>query len=175
MAQANPAKPPSLPPLPASGLPPKGDPRRPVLLAVRTMRVLCVLLFLAAVIMGWRTFSGNTKHITLGDFAQSIGIYLIPGFVYLVCIFGLLERRLWAVVLALVAANLHLIACIILFFALLRSASAEPIALVIAGLWVLAIGQLVWHLAKSVNGIRFDMAGRVDPGPRGFDVTPKGR
>jgi len=144
------------------------------------MRVLCILLFIAAAFMAWRTFGGNTKHITLGILFLNVGVYAIPAIAYLVCIFGLLERRLWTVVLALVLASLHLFGMFVLLVALLLSAlrgatrlsdPAIAVPLLIAAAWIVAIGQLVWHLAMSVRGIRYDMVGRVD-GTSGFDVVP---
>ena len=174
-------RPTPLAPLPASGLPPKGDPRRPVLLAVRSMRLLCVLLFLAAGVMAWQTFRQGLRHVTVPALLWNVGVYAVPAVAYLVCIFGVLERRAGAVVFGLVVAGVHLLGACALFAILAVSVTtgvvrlAEPAAVVgfvIAGLWVVAIAQLVWHLALSLKGIRYDMAGHADGDAAGFDVGP---
>ena len=101
--------------------------------------------------------------------------------VYLACILGLLERRPGVVVFALAWTGLHLAFNAYLFAAMALAAYrgaiplAEPTAKVgpaIAGLWVAAIGQLEWHLAQSIKGIRYDMAGHADAGaePAGYVV-----
>jgi hypothetical protein len=151
-----------------------------VLLAIRSMRLLCVLLFLAAAFMAWRTFGSGVRRYSAGLIFRNIGIYAIPAVGYLICIFGLLERRMWTVVFALVLASLHLLGnCLLLGVFILRASrggatieSGFTVPIVITGLWVIAIAQLVWHLVLSVRGIRYDMAGHADEDAAGFEVLP---
>ena len=143
------------------------------------MRLLCVLLFLAAAVMTWHTFRQGVRHVTAPVLLRNVGVYAIPAVAYLVCIFGLLERRAGVVVFALVVAGLHLLGTCAMFALLALSVASgaapltEPAAVVgfvIAGLWIVAIAQLVWHLALSLKGIRYDTAGHADGDEVGFDV-----
>ena len=144
-------------------IPPRGDPRRPLHLAVRSTRVLAIIFLLfgtcasipmlihGAVPMGGRMFLNLSVFI----------VYVGPGAVYLVTAIYLKCRRFWALILALVMASIQLLFALlgisVLLIAEMRqpagSVAAIPAAILI--FIILALAQLIYHLSLSFNAIRY--------------------
>ena len=165
-------------------LPPKGDPRRPLQLAVRSTRLLGGLL----VLLG---FCGSIPVMFVpgvrgGDplFTAIILIgaaaYFVPGMLYIVFSIYLGHRKPWAVVATIVLASIQLlfvllgIAVLAVTFALPHS-DLPPTALVpvgIAALLAAALAQLIYHLSKSFESIRYEPVGASDRGFEPLAVRP---
>ncbi len=166
-------------------LPPKGDPQRPLHLAVRSTRVLGIL-FLALGLWGTvpMFLAGMRSARPVSTFGMGVialsmvFIHFGPGALYLVCSVFLARRRTWAVITAMIIAGVQL-AYMLLAFAFgglalnLFSAPAAPSALVLVAFGVsmlifLALAQLEYHLSKCFEAIRLAPI-EVQ---RGFDPLP---
>jgi hypothetical protein len=164
-------------------LPPKGDPRRPLHLAIRSARILGIVCVLAG--------AGLAMPVVLQRFGRCRGIfaptwfvlagclfYLLPGTLFLVFAVFMKRRRTWAVVGALATASLIALLLVVAAVAILVAVVAEgeawaiPVFSVIA-VWAaseLAVGQLIFQLAHSFAAIKHQPFGRDDA--RGFETLP---
>jgi hypothetical protein len=145
-------------------LPPKGDPRRPLHLAVRSTRVLAGL-FIALGSCGLLPML--LYGLRFGRLRGSVFFllfYLGPGAAYLVFSIYLKQRKFWAVVCALILTSIYLTltlfgAAMFAYMIVREPARAEdgwmtiPVALLL--LVILALAQLVFHLIRSFEAIKY--------------------
>jgi hypothetical protein len=147
-------------------LPPKGDPRRPLYLAIRSSRAFGIIFFLfgcvtvlpLAVTVGRLGFS----FWILFQFASVVFVTFGPGVTYLVIAFYLKRRRRWAIVTGIVVASIQLLIvlaatgflAVYLFNEGPRMEDALLIPAAIVGLAILALGQLIHHLAQSFEAVK---------------------
>jgi hypothetical protein len=147
-------------------LPPKGDPRRPLYLAIRSTRVLAAIFLLFGsfavfpLVVGGVMLGGLSAIATASFFV----FYMGPGVVYLLCSIYLKRRQFWAVLVSLVLASIQLLLAltgmVFLFVALNQMSrignftfllwAIIPIALII-----LALAQLIYHLILSFEAIKY--------------------
>lgn len=161
-------------------LPPRGDPRRAMHLAARSMLVLgCLFLLLGtcAVLLALpRAFPGRGGPMMWSS-VFGVAVFFLPGVGYVVASVFLGRRQLWAVVVGLVLASVHalLVALGVLgmVVGLVSTGGREPmpllIFLVIWGLLLLALGQLIYHLGRSFEAIKLPPYGQE---VRGFEPLP---
>jgi hypothetical protein len=156
-------------------LPPKGDPRRPLHLAVRSSRVLGAafaligiwwLLSLRPGISGrvtparvWATISSDALVGAFGCFG--------PAFCHLAVAPLLSNYRRRAVTVALMTASLHLLFLLFITarsgFSVLTTATFHPLMvlpLTIVVLFLVSLGQLIHQLARSYESVRLSPFGR---------------
>ena len=160
--------------------PRRSDPRRPLALAVRSTRAIGIVLLLftvataAPLLMSRRMFALGAPFMIM----QLLGLmmYLAPAVIYLICSMFLQRRQFWAVVLALVIASIQLLLmllAVIMLFAV-SSLNQSPFLLIPIGifaLFILALAQLIYHLARSFEAIKF-----VPPEEgRGFELLSVGQ
>lgn len=165
-------------------LPPKGDPQRPLHLAVRFSRIagfLFIGLGTWATLLHFFSMRRAGNAILIGSLAEvalaSSLVYFGPGAIYLVCSVFIARRRRWAVFTAMVLAGIQilLIGWALVMFAK-HFVSADPAArdwsvvlpLGITLLISLVLAQLEHHLTKSFEAIRL---APVDV-QRGFEPLP---
>ena len=165
-------------------VPPRGDPRRPLHLAIRSTRLLGIVLllvgtcgvssFLLVVTRGGRGGPGIAETwIFLGGAL----FYFLPGALFLLFSIFLGRRQHWAVVCALVLSCLMgvvlLIGLVGFFFAIIQRGENQDVGmaipLAIVGLFALATGQLIYHLSKSFEAIKHPPFGEEI---RGFEPLP---
>ena len=145
-------------------LPPKGDPQRPLALAVRSTRVLGIVFIgigalgmLPTFTMGMRGARGATLSVAMMAvvIVTTTLIYFGPGALYLVCSNFIARRRKWAIVTAMVLAGIQiLLICVGLVMVTMLYFSAAPqtrssavfIPLALTLLILLALAQLEYHL-----------------------------
>jgi hypothetical protein len=164
-------------------LPPRGDPRRPLHLAIRSTRLLgavgtligsCVLMPLMMRLSGGRGVFASGRIVFLGSV-----FYLVPGVLLLVFSVFMARRRLWAVVGALVVSSLAAVFLLVagvgfgitISLVATRQTQVVPIVLFV-GVWtvfLVSVAQLIYHLAKSFEGIKHPPFGEE---LRGFEVLP---
>ena len=162
-------------------LPPRGDPRRPLHLAIRSTRLLGIVLLLfgtcgMASFMTTRLGRG-TPAIPTWIFVAGAMFYFIPGALFIVFAIFLARRQYWAVVGALVLSFLlgviFLLALGGFAFAVIsrtqRADAGMAIPVIIFCLFSLAIGQLIYHLSKSFEAIKHPHFGQEI---RGFEPLP---
>ena len=155
-------------------IPPKGDPRRPLHLAIRSMRLLGGILILFATCVG-ATFvlrvSGSSRRPPIAALI-SILLYLLPGASFILLALFLARRQLWAVVASICLASMALLGALLALLGLLISAFGphadfQPVLLVplgVTAIVVAALVQLIYHLARSFTAIRI-----AEPQERGFE------
>ena len=152
-------------------IPPRGDPRRPLQLAIRSMRLLggILLLFSTCATAPFFLRGGRPGGV---PWVALIGMlfYLAPGICFIVFAVFLARRQFWAVVASLCLASascLLMLGALAFFVTFALRDDFQPILLVPLGviaLIVVALGQLIYHLARSFEAIRI-----VEPQERGFE------
>jgi hypothetical protein len=143
-------------------LPPVGDPRRPLYLAIRSTRLLGMMFLLLGVVTPLPTLRRNTNLLELpGSVVITSMTHMVPGALYLISAVLLRRRRRSAVISALGLVTVH---CVMLagslaaYSGLLVSQTQDPhfliFALVVSLLAMAGLGQLIFQLARSLTVIR---------------------
>jgi peptidoglycan/LPS O-acetylase OafA/YrhL len=140
-------------------LPPPGDPRRPLQLAIRSTRLLGVLFILLGLITPLPTLHSNPNVFELPwPVVASSLIQMVPGLLYLVCAVLLKRRRRSAVIsaLGLVAVHCVMVAGSLAAYSELLVSQTQDFGFLIGALLVMllamaALGQLFFHLTKSLK------------------------
>jgi cytochrome bd-type quinol oxidase subunit 1 len=146
-------------------LPPRGDPQRPLFLAIRSMRLLGILLLAISFLFLFVVVRGRS----LLNVIVMIGLfYFMPGVLYLVCAIFLKRRQPWAIVVGLTLASVQMllivVAAVTLFAVTALGDSGSMIRMTVMVLLLGAFGQLIFHLCKSFEAIRHS---RIEQ--RGFE------
>ncbi len=160
-------------------LPPKGDPRRPMHLAIRSMRLLGVILILLSLLGMLPLFfipaaRPGVSKILMIFFFGALLIYLIPGVLFLIFSIFLKRRQAWAIIGGIVLSSILLLIAVIALagvlvnFATVGHTPAALIGLVMSVLFVAAFTQLIIHLSQSFKALKYFP---VDE-QRGFEVAP---
>ena len=76
------------------------------------------------------------------------------------------RRQLWAVILGLVVSSVNALFVLLAFLGSLLNVANSPVMTIVTLLWVVALAQLIYQLAKSPAAMRADQAYQ----PRGFEV-----
>lgn len=162
-------------------LPPRGNPRRPLFLAMRSMRAVGVVCLAPGLFGFIRYLPWSLTMIQARHFGEAFAPllpavpYLLPGIGYFVCAKYIAQRRVWAIVLSLVLTSLLLLFAIaalaFLTVVLLDSTQPPPLAFVLISggillLFVPAFVQLIYHLIRSFESIKYP----PEEAP-GFEVT----
>ncbi|MEA2734505.1 MAG: hypothetical protein QOE14_956 [Humisphaera sp.] len=156
-------------------LPPKGDPRRPLHLAVHSLRLLggVWILFSTCAMSPFFLFRGRGSALSVSALIYLLPVFLFyvaPGASFIVLSVFVARKRAWAVIVSICLASL---ACLVALLGLagiaywLTSATFQPpmlFPLGLALLMVFAFAQLIYHLAKSFEVIR-----DAPPNERGFE------
>jgi ABC-type uncharacterized transport system permease subunit len=148
-------------------LPPNGDPRRPLHLAIRSTRLLGVLFVLLGLLTPLPTLKLNPHLLELpGPVIASTLIHLLPGLLYLLCSAVLGQGRRPALIasLGLVAVHCVMVAGSLAAFSTLLVAQEQGSFFLFFGLGVMvfamaALGQLFYHLTKSFKAITYPPLG----------------
>ena len=168
-------------------LPPKGDPRRPLHLAIRSTRNFGVFFVLVGSFAATRivlTRGGRSGAIFVPSPAVLVAwlLYLVPGTLFLVFSVFMRRRRPWAVVGALLLTSLSALfvsmAAVAILVGMIAEGEARPVRVaVVLAAWTAAeftIGQLVYRLALSFKAIKHLPFGAAD-NSRGFEPLPAAR
>jgi hypothetical protein len=139
-------------------LPPKGDPARPLHLAVRSSRLLGAASVLCGlvVILAFGYFNRYTlyrKHFIAGGMI----VWFVPGVLLATCSHFLARRRKGAAVAAMVVAFSQGVCAAALLYFSVTLTPVSPIPVILAALWVAAIVQLLHHLWRSLRAIEVDV------------------
>ena len=147
---------------------PPGDPRRPLQLAVRSMRWLGIFLTIIGVLMlvSFAFFLRRGGVVSRLPLLSTL-VYLGPGVLYLLFAIFLARKQRWAVVAGLILASIQSVFAAILFVFVLAQGPEAWLAIAICGLLVAALIQLIFHLSKSFEAIRLS-----ETEQRGFEPLP---
>jgi hypothetical protein len=159
------------------GFPPRGDPRRPLHLAIRSGWLLTSGLLALGVLGLWPLLDASLRYVPTGYY-QAVAFAWVSGGTYLVFALYLRTRRLWAVTGLIVLATVHsvlLLLCVAIVFYQGYMASTvsrmivwalwDGLLLVPLGILVKAMAEFIYNLAKSYAAIRFELGTE----PRGFE------
>jgi hypothetical protein len=143
-------------------LPPKGDPRRPLHLAIRSTRLLAIIFLLFGSCVFIPFLIGRTARGIAPFAVASALIYTGPGAAYLVFSIYMKRRKFWAVVCATVLASIQLLLTLIggifgiiaVWHGPLPLDATELIPMAILAFVILALSQLIYHLALSFEAIK---------------------
>jgi hypothetical protein len=143
-------------------IPPKGDPQRPLHLAIRSCRAVGGLFFLSGLGAVAGVFLNPTRKgpPTIGAILGAIAQFG-PGVAFFVLAYFLKKRHIGAVILALVLASIAFLITLASFVMLWWATHLMPIGtvglilLAIVGLVLLEMGRLIYQLARSFDAIRY--------------------
>ena len=165
-------------------LPPKGDPRRPLHLAIRSTRNFGVFFVLVGSFAATRivlTRAGQKGVIFVPSPAVLLAwlLYLVPGTLFLLFSVFVRRRRPWAVVGALLITSLSALfvmaAGVAILVAMIAEGEARPVRVVVVlAAWTateFTIGQLIYRLALSLKAIKHMPFGGAE-NSRGFEPLP---
>jgi hypothetical protein len=141
-------------------MPPRGDPRRPLYLAVRSMRLLGLVFLL----FGGGLFSA-IAHLSV----WLAPLALLPGLLQLTLATGLYHRQRWALGAAIAFTWAQVVAAGVAVPVLSFIFHHHILFFVGSILWLAAVIQLLYHLRRSFHAIRE----HAFEGPAGFEVTPR--
>jgi branched-chain amino acid transport system permease protein len=145
----------------------KGDPRRPLYLAIRSVRLLGIVFLLLGSCAFLTLFIPRGRvgpRLMVGPVLAIILVCVITGAANIVFAIFLKKREFWAVVASLIVASMQLLFAlpggIRLAMAWLTpggSNAGTPLLIVtlVVGLVILALAQLVYHLALSFKAIQY--------------------
>jgi hypothetical protein len=159
-------------------LPPKGDPRRPMYLAIRSMRLLGIIIVLFSLLMfipviALRGSGGAAVGFSILFIVMAM-VYLIPGLLFILCSIFLKRRQAWAIIVGIILSSIVLLMSVFGFFAgllQLGAGNSSPLMLIqftISLIFVAAFTQLIFHLSKSFESLRV-LNTEVQ---RGFELLP---
>jgi hypothetical protein len=159
-------------------LPPKGDPTRPMYLAIRSMRLLGIIIVLFSLLMfipviALRGSGGAGIGFSILFIIMAL-VYLIPGLLFILCSIFLKRRQAWAIIVGIILSSIVLLMSIFGLIAGLFqmvTGNSEPfmlVQLIISLIFVAAFAQLIFHLSKSFESLRvLNMSVQ-----RGFEPLP---
>jgi hypothetical protein len=154
-------------------LPPRGNPERPLRLAIRSTRLLGIVFLcfgaISLVPLAFYRARGPGFAFTLFYVLASL-VYLTPGIGYIICSVFLSKRQPGAIVATIVLAVLNVLFILFGFGVLLVTVARnnDPlmpyilIPIAIGAIFILALIQLIYHLSKSFEALRHP------PTPHGF-------
>jgi hypothetical protein len=149
-------------------LPPKGDPRRPLHLAIRSTRLLgglFVVLGLFSLVPMLISFRGGFMRGMAVYFVVGGMMYFVPGMLYVLCSVDLRRRQVWAVIVGIVLASIQLL--FVLFGLLGVTVGLANCLIPLIGV---ALAQLIYHLSRSFEAIKHPPFGQE--AARGFEPLP---
>jgi hypothetical protein len=140
-------------------LPPRGDPQRPMFLAIRSMRLLGILLIaFSLLIMVPMMLIRRGRSMPIVEIAIGL-VYLVPGVLYFLCAIFLKRRQFWAIVLGLVLASIQLLLLLAGGVAFVNALGGGntlvSLTLLVILLFIAAFAQLIYHLSKSFEAIKY--------------------
>jgi hypothetical protein len=159
-------------------LPRRGDPQRPLHLAIRYMRVVAAIYllfgcFVIAVLLAG--FFPALERVRLLLVAVAAVGYLGPGITYAVLGVFLKRRRFWAVMTSLIVVSLNALLLVGgIGNIIVQNWRGEEVSIIgygLAGLFLLALLHMVYLLSRSFQAIRYAM-----PEQHGFQpIMPAGK
>ena len=147
-------------------LPPKGDPRRPIELAIRSTRALGVVSAVFGLVM-MVAFGYFNRYLRFRPYFIGLGmvVWFVPGVLYLTAWHFMRRRSRAAVVSAMATAAGQAVFAAAMLVGSLTIQPVSPVPVVLAALWVAALVQLLVHLRRSLESVRLDTEH-----VRGFDA-----
>ena len=138
-------------------LPPKGDPQRPIELAIRSTRTLGLVSALFGLVM-MLVFGYFNRYLRFRAYFIAFGmvVWFVPGVLFLTASHFLRRRSRSAVIGAMAAAAAQAVFAGALFIGSLTVQPVSPIPVLLTALWVAALVQLMAHLRGSFESVRVD-------------------
>ena len=145
------------------------DPLRPLLLAIRSTRLLgfCSALFGFVFLMAFGYFNRYRLYAHWG-LALGTVVWFVPGVLLVLCAAQLRQRRRGAAVGAMVITSAHALFAVAALVGSCTLSPVSPIPIVMCALWLAASVQLVAHLRRSLPLLEHDAERR-----KGFEVRMK--
>ena len=138
-------------------LPPKGDPQRPIELAIRSTRTLGYVSALFGLVM-MVVFGYFNRYLRFRPYFIGMGllVWFVPGVLFLTASHFLRRRSRSAVVGAMAATAGQMVFAAAMFVGSLTVQPVSPVPVVLTALWVAALVQLMAHLRGSFESVRVD-------------------
>jgi hypothetical protein len=138
-------------------IPPKGDPQRPIELAIGSTRLLGIVstLFGLVMVLVFGYFN-RYQRFRPHFIALGLVVWFVPGVLYLAASHLMRGRRRGGVVTAMATAAGQGVFAAALFVGTLTVQPVSPVPVVLTALWVAALVQLLGHLRRSFESVRLD-------------------
>ena len=138
-------------------LPPRGDPQRPIEMAIRSTRTLGIVSAAFGLVM-MLAFGYLNRYPRFRPYFIGMGliVWFVPGVLYLTAWHFMRRRSRAAVVSAMVTAGVQAVFAGTMFVGSLTLQPVSPVPVVLTALWVAALGQLIVHLRRSLESVRLD-------------------
>jgi Na+/proline symporter len=135
-------------------------------LAIRSCMGLGILFMMLALIMVVGMALAPRGAVWFSIIA--LFFFGIPGALYVVVSVFMRRRQQWSAILGIVVASIHGLLALLVFLTSLLTVANSPVTPIVSLLWVAAMAQLIYQLAKSPAAMRADEQYQ----PRGFEVLP---
>ena len=137
--------------------PPHGDPQRPIELAIRSTRLLGVVstAFGLVMVLVFGYFN-RFPHFRKYFIGMGMLVWFIPGVLFLTAWWFMRRRSRAAVLTAMTTAGVQALCAASILVGSLKLQPVSPVPVLVAGLWVAALGQLLVHLWRSLESVRID-------------------
>ena len=147
-------------------VPPKGDPQRPIELAIRSTLLLGVASTAFGLVMVL-VYGYFNRFLQFRKYFIGMGmlVWFVPGVLFLTAWWFMRRRSRAGVLTAMATAGVQALFAAVAFVGSLTVQPVSPVPVVLSAVWAVALGQLLVHLWKSLESVRLD-AEHV----RGFDA-----
>jgi hypothetical protein len=144
---------------PSTRLPPRGDPQRPIELAIRSTRLLGFASTAFGLVMVL-VFGYFNRFLHFRKYFIGLGmvVWFVPGVLFLMAWWFLRRRSRAAVLAALATAGVQLLFAVAILIGSLTVQPVSPVPVLLCVLWAAALAQLVVHLRGSLESVRVDTA-----------------
>ena len=151
-------------------VPPKGDPQRPIELAIRSTRTLGYVSAVFGLVM-MVAFGYFNRYPRFRPYFIGMGllVWFIPGVLFLTASHFLRRRSRAAIVGAMATTAGQMVFAGALLVGTVTVEPVSPVPVILTALWVAALVQLMAHLRASFESVRVD-AEHV----RGFEAVGAG-
>jgi hypothetical protein len=148
-------------------VPPRGDPQRPIELAIRSTKLLGVASVAFGLVMVF-AFGYFNRFLHFRKYFIGMGmlVWFVPGVLFLTASWFMRRRSRAGVFTALATSWVQAIFAAAILFGSLTVQPVSPVPVTVAALWAAALAQLIVHLWKSLESVRLDR-GHV----RGFEAV----
>ena len=138
-------------------IPPKGDPQRPIELAIGSTRLRGIVSTLFGLVMvlvfGYFNRLQRFRPYFIG---LGLVVWFVPGVLYLAASHFMRRRSRAGVVTAMATAAGQGVFAAALLVGTLTVQPVSPIPVVLTAFWVAALVQLIGHLRRSFESVRLD-------------------
>jgi hypothetical protein len=140
-------------------IPLKGDPQRPIVLAIRSTRLLGVASTAFGLVMVFAFgYFNRFQHFRKYFILTGMLVWFVPGVLFLTASWFMRRRSRAGVLTAVATAGVQGLFAVAIFAGSLTLEPVSPVPVILSALWAAALGQLLVDQCKSLESVRLDAA-----------------